>query len=95
MSPPKNHTEVGAKPTTVRLTPLDHEAIHEIGKVRQANNNDRTRKNDVLVDALWELLKRETGKTRDEIEALMPLPKAQRTGALANITQMPEPKKKR
>lgn len=93
MSPPKNHTEADAKHTTVRLTPLDHEAIHEISKYRQANSNERTRKNDILIDALWELLKRETGKKKDDIKALMPsIPQPERSSN--NVAQMLKPKKK-
>jgi hypothetical protein len=93
MSPPKNHTEPDAKHTTVRLTPLDHEAIHEIGKFRQANGKERIRKNDVLVDALWELLKRETGKTKDDIKALMPPVKKQSEGR-AKVTEIPSTRKR-
>lgn len=93
MSPPKKHVAEGAKNTTVRLTAEDYEAIHEISKMRQANNDDRTRLNDILVDALWHFLKHATGKTRDQIRAL--LPPAQPSQPQNNIAQMPKPKEKR
>ena len=32
----------------------------------------RRRLNDILVDGLWDLLKKETGKTRKDVEALLP-----------------------
>ena len=45
---------------------LDHEAIHEISKFQRAKGSDRTRKNDILVDALRHFLRHITGKTMDE-----------------------------
>jgi hypothetical protein len=93
MSPRDKHVPSSAKHTTVRLTLEDHEAIHEIAKVRTANNNDKTRLNDIMVDALWDLLRRTTGKTRDDIKAL--LPPASQPKSQSNVTQMPKAKKKR
>ncbi len=92
MSPRQPHVASGAKHTTVRLTREDHEAIHEIAKLRAANNDDRTRLNDILVDALWHFLEHATGKTRDDIAAL--LPPMLRSQGPNNVTQMPKQKKK-
>jgi hypothetical protein len=92
MSPPKKHREKSAKHTTIRLTAEDHEAIHEISKVRQANNSEMTRKNDILVDALYDLLKKETGKTREDIKALMPPALLVKIKPQSKVTQMPRKK---
>jgi len=90
--PRKPHVPKSAKNTSVRLAREDYEAQHEIAKAREANHNDRTRLNDILVDGLWELLKKETGKTRKDIEALLPpIPVPEPKN---NITPMPKPKKR-
>jgi hypothetical protein len=69
--PPKKQLEPNAEYTTVGLTPEHHEAVHEIAKARKGNN-PRTSLNSILVDALWDLLRRETGKTRAQIRAQLP-----------------------
>jgi hypothetical protein len=93
LSPPKKHVEEGAKNTTVSLTAADYEAIHEISKVRRASNDSRTRLNDILVDALWDFLKQKTGKTRDDITALLPFVSPSKPQN--NITQMPTTTKRK
>lgn len=93
MTPRKQHIPAGAKNSSVRLTREDYEAIHEIAKMRAANNDERTRLNDILVDALWDFLKHTTGKTRADIESLLP-PMAESVKSTDNVTQMPHPKKK-
>jgi hypothetical protein len=82
-----------ARNTSVRLTEEDREAIHEISKARRAKNDGRTRINDILVDALWELLQKETGKTPLEIAGAMPVPPS-RAADKDKLKQMPPPKKK-
>jgi hypothetical protein len=77
----------------LRLTEEDREAIHEISKARRAKNDGRTRINDILVDALWELLQKETGKTPLEIAGAMPVPPS-RAADKDKLKQMPPPKKK-
>jgi hypothetical protein len=69
--PPKKQLEPNAEYTTVGLTPEHHEAVHEIAKTRKGRN-PRTSLNSILVDALWELLRKETGKTRAQIRAQVP-----------------------
>ena len=93
MSPPKSHTDADAAHTTVRLTPLDHEAIHEISKFQRANGSDRTRKNDILVDALRHFLRHITGKTMDDIEAQMPTALVAKIKPQSKVTQMPKTKR--
>lgn len=95
--PPKKQLEPNAEYTTVGLTPEHHEAVHEIAKARKGNN-PRTSLNSILVDALWDLLKKETGKTRAQIR--LQLPENLRTpeppsAPVGNVTQMPKPKKRR
>jgi hypothetical protein len=93
MSPPKPHTEADATGTTVRLTPLDHEAIHEISKFQRANGSERTRKNDILVDALRHFLRHITGKTMDDIKAQMPPASPAKIKPQSKVTQMPKKKR--
>lgn len=69
--PPKKQLEPNAEYTTVGLTPEHHEAVHEIAKARKGKN-PRTSLSSILVDALWDLLRKETGKTRAEIRAQVP-----------------------
>jgi hypothetical protein len=69
--PPRKQLEPNAEYTTVGLTPEHHEALHEIAKARKGNN-PRTSLNSILVDALWDLLGKETGKTRAQIRAQLP-----------------------
>jgi hypothetical protein len=95
--PPKKQLEPNAEYTTVGLTPEHHEAVHEIAKARKGNN-PRTSLNSILVDALWDLLRKETGKTRSQIR--VQLPENLRTPEptippRSKIAEMPGPKKKR
>jgi hypothetical protein len=100
--PKEPHVPKNAKGTTVRLSHEEYEAWHQIAIARKASTDEgiriRVRLNDVLVDGLWELLKKETTKTREQIRAT--LPEALRTPeppsvSTGNVTQMPKPKKKR
>jgi hypothetical protein len=91
MSPPKKHVPDDAKNTSVRLTDEDREAIHEIKKIRTAKENGRTRLNDIVVDAIWELLKGETSKTRADIQMQMPPKIAKKP--ISNVAKMPPPKR--
>jgi len=93
VSPPKKHVPDDARNTSVRLTEKEREAIHEISKTRRANGNSRTRINDILVDSLWGMLKRETGKTEADMEALLPVV-APRKQTKPKIAQMPKPETK-
>lgn len=87
VSPRDRHTPEIAKNTSLRLTREDREAIHEISNVREANGNARTRNNDIMVDALWDLYTRTTGKTREDVQKKLPaVPQA---SAANNVTRMP------
>jgi hypothetical protein len=100
--PKEPHVPKNAKGTTVRLSREEYEAWHQIALAREASSDERIRTrlrlNDVLVDGLWEMLKKETGKTREQIRAA--LPESLRTPEPtipppSKIAQMPGPKKKR
>lgn len=86
-----------SKDPSVKLTEEDREAIHEIKKFRKATDDDRTRINDILVDALWHFLKHTTGKTREQIRAVLPptLLTEIQLPPQNNVRQMPTTKKKR
>jgi hypothetical protein len=95
--PPKSQLGPNASYTSIGLRPEEYEAAHEIEKVRRGKN-PRTSLNSILIDALWDLLKKETGKTWDQIRAA--LPEHRRTLEppdipLANVTQMPKRGKKK
>jgi hypothetical protein len=74
--PKEPHVPKNAKGTTVRLSREEYEAWHQIAMGREAGSDEllraRLRLNDVLVDGLWGLLKKETGKTREQIRAALP-----------------------
>jgi hypothetical protein len=93
MSPREKHIPDDAKKTSIGLTAEDSAAIRWISDVRRAKRDRRTTINDILVDALWYFLEKTEGKTRDQIEAMVPaVPVDNRTQT--KITEMPKPKKK-
>ena len=61
--PKEPHVPKNAKGTTVRLAREEYEAWHQIAIAREASSDEgigtRVRLNDVLVDGLWELLRRQ------------------------------------
>jgi hypothetical protein len=63
--------------------------------VRKAAENNRTTINDILVDALWYYLDKVEGKTREQIQAMLPPAQPKAPAQPSKITQMPKPKKKR
>jgi hypothetical protein len=73
MCPKERHIPDHARPTTISLTQEDRLAIQLIGAARRRTGSNRSTINDVLVDALWELAKKE-GVTRDQIAAVLPAP---------------------
>jgi hypothetical protein len=96
MSPPKSHVSKIARNTSVKITEEDREAQRLIAQARRVAGNDRTRGQDVFIDALYALLRIETGKTYDDVrnqlppELRTPLPTPP-----DNLTQMPKSRKKR
>jgi hypothetical protein len=58
----------------VCLTIEDKAAIRWISDARKREKSRRTTINDILVDAIWSYLKEKYGKTREQIEALVPPP---------------------
>jgi hypothetical protein len=93
MSPREKHIPDDAQRTSVCLTAEDRSAIRWISEVRRAKKDKRTTSNDILVDALWYLLEKTEGKTKDQIRATLPVTVHERPKN--KITEMPKPKKKR
>ena len=93
MSPRAKHIPDDAKRTTVGLTAEDSAAIHWIGQSRRNKKDKRTTTNDILVDALWYYLEKTEGKTRDQIQAMVPVAPADEHPK-SKVTEM-KPKNKR
>jgi len=94
MSPRAKHTSDDATLTSIKLTDEDRAAINWIKLARKRRGDDRDRINDILVDGLWYLLEKVEGKTKDDIQLMIP-PAPQTNKILKKVTEMPKPKKSR
>src|SRR5690348_4761404 len=95
MSPREKHVPDNAQRTSVCFTAEDRAAIRWIGEVRRIQRSKRTTTNDIVVDALWYYLEKAEGKTRDQIQAMLPPAPISNAPHTGKITQMPKvPKKK-
>ena len=94
MSPREKHIPDDAQRTSVCLTVEDRAAIRWISEIRRAQKSKRTTTNDILVDALWYLLEKAEGKTRDQMRATIPTVTINQSPQ-NKVTEMPNPKKKR
>ena len=89
MSPREKHIPDDAQRTSVCLTAKDRAAILWIAQSRRVKKSKRTTTNDILVDGLWELFDKTGGKSRDQIEAMVPVaPPIERSPS--RVTQMPK-----
>lgn len=70
------------------MTDEERAAIAWIGSIRRGRENDRTTINDILVDALWDLVQKE-GRTRDDFLIMSPPPR-QNESIQSNVTEMPK-----
>jgi hypothetical protein len=94
MSPREKHIPDDAVRTTVSLTAEDRAAINWIITSRRIAKSKRTTINDVLVDALWHFLEKAHGKTKEQVQSMVPVaPPDERPKT--KITQMPKPRNKR
>jgi len=93
MSPREKHIPDDAQRTSVCLTAEDRAAIRWISEVRRAKKNKRTTSNDILVDALWYFLEKTEGKTKHQIQAMVPVVPVEHSESKVRV--MPKPKKKR
>jgi hypothetical protein len=94
MSPKEKHIPENAQRTSICLTAEDRAAIRWINEVRRAKRDKRITTNDILVDALWYFLEKTEGKTKDQIQAMVPpVPVSERRQN--KIAEMPKPKNKR
>ena len=92
MSPRAKHIPDDAQRTSICLTMEDRAAIRWISDVRRLKKDNRITTNDILVDALWHFLEKTEGKTRNQIEAMVP---DRLSGERTNkITEMPKPRNK-
>jgi hypothetical protein len=94
MSPREKHVPDSAQRTSVCFTAEDRAAIHWIREVRRGTKSKRTTINDIIVDALWHYLERAHGKTRDQIQSMLPPTPPSGSAKANNVTQMPKPRKK-
>jgi hypothetical protein len=95
MSPREKHIPDDAQRTSVCFTAEDRAAIHWLSEVRRSKKSKRTTTNDIVVDALWHYLEMTEGKTREQIQSMLPPALATGTAKTSNVTQMPKTKKKR
>lgn len=94
MSPRPKHIPTGAHQTTICLTDEDRAALSWIQMARRNRREDRKTLNDILVDGLWYLLEKREGKTRKDIQVMVPsLPVIQ--AVQDKVTEMPKPNNKR
>jgi hypothetical protein len=94
MSPREKHVPDDAQRTSVCLTAEDRAAIRWISETRRAKKDRRTTSNDILVDALWYLLEKTEGKTKDHMRATLPTVTVNQS-TQNKVTEMPTPKKRR
>lgn len=92
MCPKERHIPAHARSTTIALTGEQKLAIQLIGEARRQRGSNRSTMNDVLVDGLWELAKKE-GVTKDKIAAVFPI-LSENDQINSNVTEMPKPKSK-
>jgi hypothetical protein len=95
MSPREKHIPDDAHRTTVCFTAEDRAAIHWISEVRRSKKDKWATINDIVVDALWYYLDKSEGKTREQIQTMLPPAPSKGTAQPGKVTQMPKPKKRR
>jgi len=93
MSPREKHVPDTAQRTSVCLTAEEKAAIRWVSDARRLKKDTRTTLNDILVDALWYLLEKEYGKTKQDIQLMVPLVPTSELLA-EKVREMPKPKKK-
>ena len=91
MSPRPKHIPEGARTTSIALTEEDRAAVNWVRLARERRGENRKTLNDILVDALWLLLEKAEGMTREEIRAMIP-PLPQAGTNKSKITEMPKHK---
>lgn len=94
MSPREKHIPDDAQRTSVCLTAEDRAAIRWISEIRRAKKDKRTTTNDILVDALWYLLEKTEGKSKDQMRTAIPTVKINQSPQ-NKVTEMPTSKKRR
>ena len=67
-------TSAGAKRTTIYLNPSEDFALNLIENSRRARNEKRYQPSEIIADAIWLYLEQVEGKTRKQLEELLPKP---------------------
>lgn len=67
-----NKREKKAKRTTIYLNPAEDLALSVIENSRRRREERNCERGDIMADAIWLYLEKVEGKTRDQIEALLP-----------------------
>jgi len=68
---PKRRSK-GAKRTTIYLNPAEDLALSVIENSRRRREERNCQSGDIVADAIWLYLEKVEGKTREQIEALLP-----------------------
>jgi len=85
---PKGGKSAGAKRTTIYLNPAEDLALSVIENSRRIREEKHYQPSEIVADALWLYLERVEGKTREQIEAMLPpAPKKQQPN---NVRLMPK-----
>jgi len=86
---PKGGRSAGAKRTTIYLNPAEDLALSVLENSRRTRGEKRCQPSDIVADAIWIYLERTEGKTRQQVEALLPVTpgKQQPLGKVTEITK--------
>lgn len=87
---PKGGRSAGAKRTTIYLNPAEDLALSVLENSRRVRGEKRCQPSDIIADAIWKFLESTEGKTRPQVEALLP---AQDKGRQKNVTPITTKKK--
>ncbi|MGD0510702.1 MAG: hypothetical protein ABSA33_02580 [Candidatus Micrarchaeaceae archaeon] len=81
----------GAKRTTIYLDPVTDVALNLIENSRRLRKEKRYQPNHIVADAIWFYLEKVEGKTRQQLEALLPAPQDRQE---TNLKEFPKKGKK-
>jgi len=86
-------TSEGAKRTTIYLNPAEDFALNLIENSRRIRKEKRYQPSEIVADAIWLYLEQVEGKSRLQLEALLPkMP--QKEEQRSNLKQFPKKGKK-
>jgi hypothetical protein len=88
---PKGGRSTGAKRTTIYLNPIEDLALSVLENSRRVRGEKRCQPSDIIADAIWVYLERAEGKTRKQVEALLPATPGKQQPA-TNVTEITKKK---